>query len=72
MKDLVPIIIFFSIFFTSIILRVLASKNLFEEYSDERSNVILNTKGSWPINRNIFNEKGKRYYVTSTVLEFCG
>ena len=65
MKDLIPLIIYFSIFFTSVILRVLASKNLLEEYSDERSNVIFNTKGSWAFNKNMFNEKGKRYYVTS-------
>jgi hypothetical protein len=65
MKDLIPLIIFFSIFFTSVILRVLASKNLLEEYSGECSNVILNTKGSWTIHRNMFNEKGKWYYITS-------
>ena len=59
MKDLIPLIIFFSIFFTGVILRVLASKNLLEEYSNERSNVIFNTKGSWSLNKNMFNEKGK-------------
>ena len=69
MKDLIPLIIFFSIFFTSLILRVLASKNLLEEYSDERSNVIFNSKGSWSLNKNMFNEKGKRYYVTSNSFE---
>ncbi len=65
MKDLIPLIIFSSIFLTSVILRVLASRNLLEEYSDERLNVIFNTKGSWSLNKNMFNEKGKRYYVTS-------
>ncbi|MFZ0452633.1 MAG: hypothetical protein WCE54_12345 [Ignavibacteriaceae bacterium] len=65
MKDLIPLIIFFSIFCTSVILRVLASKNLLEEYSDERLNVIFNSNGSWSLYKNMFNEKGKRYYVTS-------
>ncbi len=65
MQDLIPLIIFFSIFFISLILRVLASRNLLEEYSDERLNVIFNTKGSWSLNKDMFNEKGKRYYVTS-------
>ncbi len=63
-----PINYLISIFFTSLIHCVLASKNLLEEYSTERSNVIFNTKGSWSINRNIFNEKGRRYYLTSNSL----
>ena len=65
MKNFIPLSVFFSIFFSSVILRVLASKNLLEEYSDERLNVIFNTKGSWSLNKNMFNGKGKRYYLTS-------
>ncbi len=65
MKDLIPLIIFFSIFFTSVVLRVLASKNLLEEYLDQHSNVIFNTRGSWSLDRNMFNRKGKWYYTAS-------
>jgi hypothetical protein len=65
MRDLVPLIIFFSIFFKGLILRMLASQNLLQEYSDQRLNIIFNTRGSWSLNKNMFNEKGKRYYVTS-------
>ena len=65
MKELVPLFIFSIIFFTSIILRVLASKNLLDEYSDQRWNVIFNTRGTWSSNKYMFNGKGKRYYLTS-------
>ncbi len=65
MKDLIPLIIFFSIFITGLILRVLASKNLLEEYSDQRWDVIFNTRGTCSSNKYMFNEKGKRYYVSS-------
>ncbi|MEJ2617432.1 MAG: hypothetical protein P8Z35_20940 [Ignavibacteriaceae bacterium] len=65
MKNIIPIAVFFTIFLSGLILRVLASKNLLEEYSEERSNIIFNTKDSWSLNKNMFNEKGKRYYVIS-------
>jgi hypothetical protein len=65
MKDWIPLIIFFTIFFTSVILWILTSKNLLEEYSDERLNVIFNTKGSWSLDKNMFYGKGKRYYITN-------
>ncbi len=68
MRYLVPLIVFFSIFFTSELLQVLASKKLLEEYSDQRMNVIFNTKGLWSVNKNMFNEKGRRCYITSTSL----
>ena len=45
MKDWIPLIIFYTIFLTSLIGRILASENLLEEYSDERSNVLLNWVG---------------------------
>ncbi len=63
MKDLISLTIFFSIYFTSVVL--LASRNLREKYSDERSNVIFNSIGSWSLNKNMFNEKEKQYYLIS-------
>lgn len=63
MKDLDPLIVFFFIFFIGIILRVLAPKNLLEEYSEELSNVIFHREGSWSINRKMFNRKRKWYYI---------
>jgi len=70
MHDWIPLIIFFTIFSISFILRYLASKNLLGKYSDKRSNVFLNTKGSWYLNEDMFNKKGKRYYTASNSMGF--
>ncbi len=70
MTDWIPLIILFTIFLTSFVLRILASKNLLNEYSEERSSVIFNTKRSMSINRNMFNKKGKVFYIASMTVMF--
>ena len=72
MKDLIPLIIIFSIFFIGIILRVLASRNLLKEYSNKGLDLIFNRNKSWSINRKMFNRKGKWYYIMSNSLGILG
>ena len=68
MTDWIPFIILITVLIASFLLRIVASKNLLEEFSDQKRNVVWSTKGSWSINRNMFNKKGKVYYIGSMIV----
>lgn len=70
MNDWIPSIIFFTMFSISVVSRIFASKNLLEKYSHQRSNFLFNTKGSWSLNSNVFNKKGKLFYIISNGMGF--
>ena len=68
MPNLLSILVFFGIFAIGLFLRYLASNNLLEEYSNERSNVRFNIKGHWSLNRKMFNERSKIFYIISNFI----
>ena len=68
MPNLLSILVFFGIFAIGLFLRYLASNNLLEEYSNERSNVRFNIKGNWSLNRKMFNERSKIFYIISNFI----
>lgn len=68
MFSTLTLLVFLGIFAIGFFLRYLASKNLLEEYSNEKSNVRFNTKGPWSLNRKMFNEKGRVFYIASNVI----